>query len=91
VCTIKSPLSLDATNVYWAATNVSATQLLMAVGQASRTVMTGWPLTTPKNVTTSAPQLATNGGVATLYLGIVNDLLQLDVTGATSSPTPISR
>jgi Concanavalin A-like lectin/glucanases superfamily len=84
-CTIKSQLSLDASNVYWAATQGSGTvtQVLMEVGQASQSVMTGWPLTTPLSVTTSPPQLATSGGTTKLYLGISGDLLQLDVTGTT--------
>jgi Concanavalin A-like lectin/glucanases superfamily len=83
VCTIKSPLTLDGTNVYWSATSAASTQLLMELGQVAQSVSTGWPLTAPKNVTTSAPELATTGGTSSLYLGITNDLLQLDVTGTT--------
>jgi hypothetical protein len=83
-CTVSSQLSLDASNVYWAATTSSgpAIQQLWEVGQAAQSVMTGWPVTTPKNVTTSSPQLWTSSGT-TLYLGIAGDLLQLDVTGTT--------
>ncbi len=85
-CTIKSQLSLDANNVYWAGTTGSGgtlTQLLMEIGQTSQSVLTGWPLTTPASVTTSSPQLATSGGTTKVYLGISGDLLQLDVTGTT--------
>ena len=85
-CTVKSQLSLDATNVYWAATTGSGgtlTQVLMGLGQSAQSAITGWPLTTPANVTTSSPQLATSGGTTKLYLGITGDLLQLDVTGTT--------
>ena len=78
-CTIKSELSLDANNVYWAATNASSTKLLMEIGQSGQTTLTGWPLTTPANVTTSSPTLVTSGAT-TLYLGIASDLLQLDVS-----------
>jgi hypothetical protein len=84
-CTIKSQLSLDANNVYWAATTSSSNKLLMEVGQSSQSVMTGWAggLPTPANVTTSSPELAASGGTPKLYLGIAGDLLQLDVTGTT--------
>ena len=51
----------------------------MEIGQSTQSIMTGWPLTTPKNVTTSSPTIVTSGAT-TLYLGISNDLLQLDVS-----------
>lgn len=83
-CTIQSQLSLDASNIYWAGTNATPTQLLYGIGQTSQTaIKTGWPITTPLNVTTSSPQLWTRAGISTLYLGIAGDLLQLDVTGTT--------
>jgi hypothetical protein len=83
-CTIQSPLSLDASNLYWAGSNATPTQLLYGIGQTSQVaIKTGWPITTPLNVTTSSPQLWTRGGITTLYLGIAGDLLQLDVTGTT--------
>ncbi len=78
-CTFKSGLSLDANNVYWAATNASSSKLLMEIGQSGQTTLTGWPLTTPANVTTSSPTIVTSGAT-TLYLGIASDLLQLDVS-----------
>jgi hypothetical protein len=83
-CSIKSPASLDANNVYWAATTGTAgggnlTQVLMEVGQSTQSVMTGWPLTAPATVTTSSPTLVSSGAT-TLYLGITGDILQLDVS-----------
>ncbi len=82
-CTVKSNLSLDTSNVYWAATTATA-QVLMGVTQSSGAkISTSWPVTTPANVTTSAPTLVTKSGTTTLYLGVTNDLLQLAVTGTT--------
>jgi hypothetical protein len=82
-CTIKSNLSLDAANVYWAATTATA-QVLMGITQSSGAkISTSWPVTTPVNVTTSAPTLVTKSGTTTVYLGVTNDLLQLAVTGTT--------
>ncbi len=83
-CTIQSQLSLDASNLYWAGTSLVPIQLLYGIGQVSQApIKTGWPITTPLNVTTSSPQLWTRAGVTTLYLGIAGDLVQLDVTGTT--------
>ena len=82
-CTITSDLSLDANNVYWAATTASA-QVLMGISQTSGAkISTSWPVTTPVNVTTSSPTLSTVSGATTLYLGVTGDLLQLAVTGTT--------
>ena len=82
-CTITSDLSLDANNVYWAATTSSA-QVLMGIVQTSGAkISTSWPVTTPANVTTSSPTLSTVAGTTTLYLGVTADLLQLAVTGTT--------
>ncbi len=81
-CTITSNLSLDASNIYWAATN--GAQVLMGITQSSGAkISTSWPVTTPANVTTSSPALFIKSGTTTLYLGITNDLLQLAVTGTT--------
>lgn len=83
-CAIQSQLSLDASNLYWAGTNATPTQLLYGIGQTSQApIKTGWPITTPASVTTSSPQLWTRSGLTALYLGIDGDLLQLDVTGTT--------
>ncbi len=82
-CTITSALSLDANNVYWAATTASA-QVLMGIKQSNGAkISTSWPVTTPLNVTTSSPTLSTVSGTTTLYLGVTGDLLQLAVTGTT--------
>jgi len=82
-CTITSDLSLDANNVYWAATTSSA-QVLMGIIQTSGAkISTSWPVTTPVNVTTSSPTLSTVSGTTTLYLGVTARLLQLAVTGTT--------
>jgi fibronectin-binding autotransporter adhesin len=86
-CAIKSPASIDVNNVYWAASTGTAaggnlTQVLMELGQSTQSVLTGWPLTTPKNVTASPPTLETSGAT-TLYLGVAGDLLQLDVSTTT--------
>ncbi|HXU65669.1 MAG TPA: LamG-like jellyroll fold domain-containing protein, partial [Polyangia bacterium] len=82
-CTVKSNLSTDATNVYWAATTSTA-QVLMGVKQSNGAkISTSWPVTTPANVTTSPPTLVTKSGTTTLYLGITSNLLSLAVTGTT--------
>ena len=81
-CTITSDLSLDATNVYWAATTASA-QVLMGLAQVGGgNISSGWPVPTPVNVTTSSPTLSISG-TTTLYLGVTGDLLQLALTGTT--------
>ncbi len=80
-CTITSGLSMDATNLYWAATTASA-QVLAGIKQSNGAVIgAGWPVTTPFNVTTSSPTLVTQSGTTTLYLGVTADLLSLAVTG----------
>jgi hypothetical protein len=82
-CTITSNVSLDGTNISWAATT-STSQLLMGITQsAGAKISTSWPVTTPANVTTSSPTLVTQSGTTKLYLGITNVLLQLAVTGTT--------
>ena len=82
-CTVTSNLSLDASNIYWAATTATA-QVLMGITQSGGAkISTSWPVTTPANVTTSSPTLVTKSGTTTLYLGITADLLQLAVTGTT--------
>jgi hypothetical protein len=82
-CTVKSNLSVDASNVYWAATTSTA-QVLMGLKQSNGAkISTSWPVTAPNNVTTSAPTLVTKSGATTLYLGITNNLLSLAVTGTT--------
>jgi putative pyrroloquinoline-quinone-binding quinoprotein len=74
---------VDTNNVYWAATN-AAGQKLMGLKQSNGAIIaTGWPVTTPGNVTTSSPTLSTVSGTTTLYLGVAGDLLQLAVTGTT--------
>ena len=92
-CTITSDLSLDANNVYWAATTTSG-QVLEGVKQSDGSVIrTGWPVTTPVNVTTSSPTLSISA-TTTLYLGVTGDLLQLAVTGtafvANSAPATVT-
>ena len=86
-CAIKSPISIDTNNVYWSATTGTSgggnlTQVLMEIGQTTQATLTGWPLTTPKNVTASPPTLVT-AGATTLYSGVNGDLLQLDVSTTT--------
>ena len=86
-CAIKSQASLDTNNIYWAATTGTAgagnlTQVVMEIGQSTQSVLSGWPLTTPKAVTTSSPTLVANGAT-TLYLGVNTALLQLDVSTTT--------
>ncbi|MES1166303.1 MAG: LamG-like jellyroll fold domain-containing protein, partial [Verrucomicrobiota bacterium] len=82
-CTITSGLSMDASNLYWAATTASA-QVLAGIKQSNGAVISAsWPVTTPANVTTSSPTLVTQSGTTTLYLGVTADLLQLAVTGTT--------
>ncbi|HVY41144.1 MAG TPA: LamG domain-containing protein [Polyangia bacterium] len=82
-CTFTSPLSMDANNLYWSATTSASSRQLMQVGMTNQSTLTGWPLTTPGNVTASPPALVTSGGNTTLYLGITGYLLQLDVTSTT--------
>ncbi|HTB57330.1 MAG TPA: LamG-like jellyroll fold domain-containing protein [Polyangia bacterium] len=86
-CTIKSPASIDANNIYWSATTGTSgggnlTQVLMEIGQSTQSTLTGWPLTTPKNVTASPPTVVT-AGATTVYSGVNGDLLQLDVSTTT--------
>jgi hypothetical protein len=86
-CTIKSEASLDANNVYWAATTGTSgagtlKQVLMEVGQSNQSVMTGWTgglAITSGSATASPPTLVTSGAT-NLYLGINSALLQLDVS-----------
>ena len=82
-CTITSNLSIDTTNIYWAATIGTATQQLFGIGQTSAaTISAAWPVTPPSNVTTSSPALVTqSAGPTTIYLGTAGDLVQLAVDG----------
>jgi hypothetical protein len=82
-CTVKSNLSVDSSNIYWAATTATS-QVLMGIKQSNGAkISTSWPVTTPANVTTSSPTLVTASGTTTLYLGITNNLLSLAVSGTT--------
>ena len=82
-CTITSNLSIDTTNIYWAATTGTTTQQLFGISQASAaTISAAWPVTPPSNVTTSSPALVTqSAGPTTIYLGTAGDLVQLAVDG----------
>ena len=79
-CTITSGLSLDKSNVYWAATNASG-QMLFGIQQLDGTKVTsGWPATAPAGVTTSAPSVVITSTTTSLYLGATSTLAQLNFT-----------
>ena len=79
-CTVTSDLSLDKSNVYWAATNASG-QMLFGIQQLDGTkISSGWPATAPAGVTTSAPTLAITSTTTSLYLGATSTLAQLNFT-----------
>jgi fibronectin-binding autotransporter adhesin len=83
-CTITSDLSMDANNVYWAATTGASTQNLFGIIQSSGAkISTSWPVTTPANVSASSPTLFTSSGTTTLYLGLTSGLASLAVSGTT--------
>ncbi|HEY4395946.1 MAG TPA: LamG-like jellyroll fold domain-containing protein, partial [Polyangia bacterium] len=83
-CTIISDLTIDANNVYWAATTGTSTQVLEGIVQSSgATISVGWPVTTPANVSASSPTLFTNSGTTTLYMGLASGVASLAVTGTT--------
>jgi hypothetical protein len=74
-CTITSDASLDATNVYWGG-SIGAGQRIFAIVQATGLTATGWPVTAPATVTTSAPTLVTSSSL--LFLGSTNTLAELN-------------
>jgi hypothetical protein len=77
-CTITSAMNLDASNIYWGATNSSG-QMLFGIKQLDGSaIKTGWPVTAPSNVTTSAPTIVTSTGM--LYLGSTSTLGQLTLS-----------
>jgi hypothetical protein len=77
-CTVTSALTLDASNIYWAATSSSG-QMLFGIKQLDGSaIKTGWPATAPSNVTTSAPTIVTSAGM--LYLGSTSTLAQLTLS-----------
>ncbi len=80
-CTITSALTLDASNVYWAATNSSGQKLFGITQSPAGPIKSGWPVTAPANVTTSAPTFVT--ATSSLYLGATSTLAQLDFTHLT--------
>jgi fibronectin-binding autotransporter adhesin len=82
-CTITSNISLDANNLYAAATAGTTTQELIGVNQSTGVKITSWPVTAPANVTTSSPMLWKQAGITKLYLGVTGSLLELTVTGTT--------
>jgi hypothetical protein len=87
-CTITSALSVDKSNVYWAGTN--GAQKLFGITQAAGVaIKAGWPVTTPANVTTSAPTLVTSG-TTSLYLATTSTLATLNfATLAWTQDTPV--
>ena len=76
-CTITSGASLDASNLYWAATNASGQRLFGITQSAGAAIGVAWPVTAPANVTTSTPTLVTSSGM--LYLGATSTLAQLTI------------
>jgi hypothetical protein len=76
-CTITSNVSLDATNAYWGGSNSSG-QMIFAIAQGTGAPPSGWPVTAPATVTTSAPTLVTSTGM--LYLGATSTLAQLTLS-----------
>jgi hypothetical protein len=83
-CTITSDLSIDANNIYWAATTGASSRVLGGLIQSSGAkISVSWPVTTPANVSASSPTLFTSSGTTTLYLGLAAGVASLAVTGTT--------
>jgi Concanavalin A-like lectin/glucanases superfamily len=86
-CTFVSNISIDANNIYAAVTKGGASSV-MGILQSNGTKIAAWAsalTAAPSGVSSSAspPQLFTDSGTTTLYMGASKDLLSLAVTGTT--------
>ena len=86
-CTIVSPLILDTTNVYWGGTTVGPVQKVWTLGQTSRSQPMGSPFTITPVVTSASPSLWTSGATSYLFIGLVGNIIKLNVTNQTLDST----
>jgi fibronectin-binding autotransporter adhesin len=78
-CTITTPLTLDSSNIYWGGSR-TGTQKLWTLGQSSESQPFGSPLAITPTITSATPSMWISGATAYLFLGVVGNLLAIDIT-----------
>ncbi|HXU63224.1 MAG TPA: discoidin domain-containing protein [Polyangia bacterium] len=81
-CTIVTPLSMDASNLYWGGSQ-SGAQKIWTLGQSGETQPMGSPLAITPTITSAAPLLWSNAGTTSLFLGTAGHLLQVNLSNQT--------
>jgi hypothetical protein len=86
-CTIVTPLTMDADNLYWGGTTAGPTQQIWTLGQSSRSQPAGSPFTITPIITSAAPALWTSGGIGYLFIGLTGHVISMDVADQMLSAT----
>lgn len=81
-CTITTPLTQDASNLYFGGT--ASGQKLWTVGQATESIPTGSPFSITPTITSTAPAIWTSGST-NLFLGLTGHILKINVSNQTLS------
>ncbi|HEY7375114.1 MAG TPA: LamG-like jellyroll fold domain-containing protein [Polyangia bacterium] len=85
-CTIVTPLSMDANNVYWGGTT-GGTQALWTLGQVSRAQPTGSPFAITPVITSATPTIWIVGNVTYMYFGVTGNILKFNTGTQTLEAT----
>jgi len=80
--TITTPLTADASNLYWGGnpTSGSPAHGWWTVGQAAESVPTGSPFAITPTITSAAPSVWTVGSTSYLLLGLTGHVLKISLT-----------
>jgi len=76
-CTISTPLAMDLTNLYWAGTQSGNKVFTLAQGSGTSP---GGPVTISPTLTSTAPAVWTSAGTTYLFVGLVGNIVQIDIT-----------
>jgi hypothetical protein len=87
-CTIVTPLTINTTNLWWGGTTSGpTTQKVWTLGQATRAQPMGSPFTITPTITSAAPALWVAGSTSYLMIGLVGNIIKLNVSNQTLDAT----
>ena len=89
-CTIVTPLTINATNLYWGGIKTSpVAQMIWTVSQTTQAQPVGSPFTITPTITSAAPALFFDG-TNYLIIGLTGNLIKLNVSNQTLTATNTS-
>ncbi len=78
--TITTPMTADASNLYWGGNPTAGGHGWWTVGQATESVPTGSPFPITPTITSAAPSIWTVGATSYLLLGVTGHVLKISLT-----------